>query len=207
MKFFKPQRSEFFTLFTEVGHNITAISRLLSDVSREFNDFERYAIEAKKIEHSADNKTYQIVELLNETFITPFDREDIYHLVNELDDIVDLVEDAIHNFHLFKVTKRMPALDEFAPLVVQGASYTEKLIACLEKQQYTPELSKTKDEMHKLEDEGDLVFHKAISQLFREEKDPIEIIKQKDIFECLENIIDKYQKVGDIIEGILVKSS
>ena len=207
MKFFKPQRSEFFNLFKEVGGNLSAISALFSKLTKEFKDFEEYAREAKDIEHSADKKVHQIVELLNSTFITPFDREDIYLLSNELDDIVDLTENAIHNIYLYKVAKKNPALDEFAELLSQGSVYTEKLIAHMEIQKCTPEFSEIKTLMHDLEDKGDDVFALAISRLFTEEKDPIAVIKEKDILECLENVLDKYKKVSDIIEGILVKSS
>jgi hypothetical protein len=207
MKFFKPERLEFFILFKEVGKNISAISALFAKFTKEFNNFENYAKEAKEIEHLADEKTHQIVELLNTTFITPFDREDIYLLAHELDDIVDLVEKSIHSIYLYKVTKKNSAIDEFAPLIMEGALYNEKLIACLEKQKCTPELSKIKVAVHDLEDRGDEVFAKAITRLFGEEKDSITVIKEKDILECLENIIDKYQQVSDIIEGILVKSS
>ena len=207
MKFFKPERLEFFILFKEVGINISAISALFAKFAKEFDNFESYAKEAKEIEHLADEKTHKIVELLNTTFITPFDREDIFLLAHELDDIVDLIEKSIHNIYLYKITEKNPAIDEFAPLILEGSAFNEKLIACLEKQKCTPELSKVKVAVHELEDRGDEVFAKAISRLFEEEKDPVTVIKEKDILECLENIIDKYQKVGDIIEGILVKSS
>ncbi len=207
MKFFKPKSSEFFNLFREVGNNLIDLSALLVKFSKEFNNFEAYAKEAKKIEHLGDQKTYKIVDLLNKTFITPFDREDIYLLAHELDDIIDLIENVINNINLYKITKKIPSFAEFAFLINQGAIHTEKLIACMEKQKCTPELYKVKKTMHELEDRGDDVFTTAISRMFKEEKDPIAIIKEKEILECLENILDKYQKVSDIIEGILVKSS
>ena len=118
-----------------------------------------------------------------------------------------LTENAIHNIYLYKVAKKNPALDEFAELLSQGSVYTEKLIAHMEIQKCTPEFSEIKTLMHDLEDKGDDVFALAISRLFTEEKDPIAVIKEKDILECLENVLDKYKKVSDIIEGILVKSS
>ncbi len=207
MKFFKPKSSEFFNLFREVGNDLSDISLLLVKFSKEFKDFEKYAGEAKKIEHLGDQKTYQIVDLLNKTFITPFDREDIYLLAHELDDIIDLIENVIHYIYLYEIPSKISSFEEFADLIKQGAVNTEKLIVCLEKQKCTPELYKIKKIMHELEDKGDEVFAQAISQLFKKEKDPIIIIKEKEILECLENILDKYQKVSDIIEGILVKSS
>ncbi|MFA6353584.1 MAG: DUF47 family protein [Candidatus Paceibacterota bacterium] len=207
MKFFKPKSSEFFNLFKEVGNDLSNISTLLVRFSKEFKDFERYAQEAKKIEHLADQKTYQIVDLLNKTFITPFDREDIYLLAHELDDIIDLTENVVHYIYLYEITNKISSFEEFSDLIKQGAVNTEKLIVCLEKQKCTPELYQIKKFMHDLEDRGDEAFAKAISQLFKKEKDPIIIMKEKEILECLENILDKYQKVSDIIEGILVKSS
>jgi predicted phosphate transport protein (TIGR00153 family) len=207
MKLFQPKQSVFFILFKDVSQNLTAISELFAEFIEKFSDFENFANKAKIIEHQADEKTHEIVSRLNKTFITPFDREDIYSLAHELDDIVDLIENAIHNIYLYKITENNPAFSEFAKIIKQDAAYTEKLIACLEKHKNTQELTDTKIIMHELEDKGDVIFAESISRLFSNGKDPITVIKEKDILEDLENIVDKYQKVSDIIEGLLVKSS
>jgi uncharacterized protein len=202
-----PKQNLFFILFKDVSTDLQNIAALLNDFSRNFSDFEGYAKKAKDIEHHADQKTHDIISGLNKTFITPFDREDIYLLAHDLDDIVDLTENVILNFHLYNIQSKIPALEAFAPLIVAAADNMEKMIVCLEKQKYTQELVNAKVYMHELEDKGDDVFDNSIRQLFASGKDPITVIKQKDILERLEKIMDKFQKVSDIIEGIIVKST
>ncbi len=202
-----PRQNLFFVLFKDVSVDLKKISALLQDFSLHFNDFESYAQKAKDIEHHADQKTHEIINSLNKTFITPFDREDIYLLAHELDDIIDLVENVILNFYLYNIQDKIPALDAFVPLVVAGADNMEKLIGCLEKQKYNQELVDAKVYMHELEDKGDVIFDNSIKQLFADGKDPITVIKYKEILERLEKIMDKFQKVSDIVEGIIVKST
>lgn len=207
MKFFQPKQAVFFGLFKEMAQSLKDISELYFSFSKDFTNFEDYAKKAKELEHQADEKTHKIIEHLNKTFITPFDREDIYTLAQELDDIVDYIENVIHNIYLYKVKEKNPAIDKFAPLIKQGAVHVENLIQCLETMKYTDRLAAEKIAMHKLEDQGDDIFSDAISKLFNNNPDAVAIIKDKDIIERLEKIVDKYQKVSDIIEGIIVKSS
>lgn len=207
MKFFHPKQAVFFRLFKDMAESLKDISQLYYDFAADFKDFENYAKRAKDLEHQADEKAHKIIEHLNKTFITPFDREDIYTLTHELDDIVDYIENVMHNIQLFNVQAKNPAIDKFAPLIKQGAVHVENLIQCLEAQKYTDRLMQEKIAMHKLEDEGDDIFAEAITKLFHNGQDALTVIKDKDIIERLEKIVDKYQKVSDIIEGIIVKSS
>ena len=204
---FLPKQNYFFALFKGVSSDLQNIAAVFRDFSANFNDFESYAKKAKDIEHDADEKTHAIVDALNKTFITPFDREDIYTLASNLDDIVDLIENVIQNVYLFNIDKKIPVLEAFTPLISAGADNIEKLMECLEKQKYSKELADVKAHMHKLEDQGDELFHSALKDLFTNHHDPIEVIKLKDIIGRLEKIMDKYQKVGDLIEGIIVKST
>jgi len=204
---FLPKQSQFFTLFKGVSSDLQDIAAVFRDFSANFDDFEGYAQKAKDIEHNADHKIHDIVDALNKTFITPFDREDIYTLASNLDDIVDLIENVIQNVYLFNIKGKIPTLEAFTPLISAGADTIEEMMECLEKQKYSEELANAKIRMHQLEDQGDDLFHAAIKDLFSNHHDPIEVIKLKDILGRLEKIMDKYQKVGDIIEGIIVKST
>lgn len=207
MRLFKPKQAAFFDLFKDFTQSLRAIAGLYGRFAADYKDFETYAAKAKDLEHEADEKTHKIIEHLNKTFITPFDREDIYMLAHELDDTVDLIENVIHSVFIYHLTEKNPAIGLFAPIIEQGAEYTEKLVVCMEAQKYTKELVDAKIAMHALEDRGDEIFDQAIGQLFDKEKDAISLIKQKYIIERLEKIADKYQKISDIIEGIIVKSS
>ncbi len=207
MKSFLPKHAIFFELFLDLNKSLSEIVALAKEFSHNFNNFEDYWVRAQEIEHQGDIKTHEIISKLNKSFITPFDREDIYLLAHELDDIIDLIEFVIHNIHLYGITNRVPAIDKFIVIIDKASVHLEALLVCLEKQKYTDELTDLKIKIHELEDEGDMLYNNSISELFRSSSDPIYILKMKDILSGLENIMDKFQKVGDIIEGIIVKSN
>src|SRR5690606_3100698 len=143
---------------------------------------------------------------LNKTFITPFDREDLYLLAHELDEIVDHIENVIHNIKLYEVKESTTALEKFGFIIVQASHDLEELVDHFQEQKRTEYLLKLKVKIHEAEDQGDEVYQEAIHKLFKEEKDPVAIIKWKDLLENLEQVMDQYQKVSDLIEGVIVKS-
>lgn len=178
---------------------------LFNEFADTFGDFSYYSSKAEAIENQADAIAHEIIRTLNHDFITPFDREDIYLLTQEMDDVVDLIENVIHNVDLYNIQQKKTVIDDFAKLNSQAAYALGELLSQMEKQKYTPDLEKWKIRIHELEEKGDMLFQKAISRLFKEEKDPFNVIKWKDILENLENIMDTYQKVSNTIEGIVVK--
>lgn len=206
MKFFLPKQSIFFNLIKELSVSLKEMSTLYQDFASNFNNFEDYSKKAKEIEHKADAKSHQIIEELNKTFITPFDREDIYLLAQELDNIIDLIENAINNINIYEIREKKGAIDDFAPIITKSADALGEMLEILETQKQTSKLTELKVKVHELEDEGDIIFQKSIKKLFQKEQDPIKVIKWKDILENLENVMDEYQKVSDVIEGIMVKS-
>lgn len=207
MKFFLPKQMVFFDLLKELNGYKREMAILFAEFVDNFNDFEKYAGKAKEIEHRADDKAHEIIKLLNKTFVTPLDREDIYLLTKELDDIIDYIENVIHNIQLYGITEKKEAVNDFKRLILEASEVMEKLMSQLQKQKHTTEVNGLIIKIHGLEDQGDLVYQKAISRLFREEKDPVAIIKWKDIFGNLEKIMDKFQAVSDTIEGIIIKAS
>lgn len=207
MNFFLPKQSIFFVLFKDLNNHLKEISELFVKFVASFENFEEYAQRAREIEHRADEKTHEIIEKINKTFITPFDREDICLLAHKLDDIIDLIENVIHNICLYQINKKENALDYFAKLIFEASNNLDKLINSLEKLKNDLEFKNLLIKIHTLEDQGDLVFQKAITQLFEQEKNPVLIIKWKDILETLERTMDKYQEVSNVIEGINVKSN
>ncbi|MCX6762699.1 MAG: DUF47 family protein [Candidatus Moranbacteria bacterium] len=197
-RFFLPKQSVFCEHMAELADIQREIALDFFDLANSFKDFEEHAKKAEELEHKADDKTHQIVRELNQTFIIPFDREDIYKVAQEFDDVVDLVENVISNI-------KESALIEFADLIKEASETLVKMSGCLVKLKYTVELRDLKQKMHDLETKGDRVFRKAVSEFIADGRDPVRIIKWKDILEDLENIMDKYQQVGDTIEGIIVK--
>lgn len=207
MKFFLPRQFIFFDLFGELSGCLKEMSQLFSEFVDNFNNFESYCQRAKEIEHRADAKTHEIIDLLNKSFITPFDREDLYQLAHEIDDIIDYVENVIHNIKLYQITEPRPAIFDFRRLILAATDELNYLLEQLRSQKSTPQLNGSVVKIHGLEDQGDLVFQNAMSQLFQQEQDPMIVIKWKDILANLEKVMDKFQSVSDTIEGVIVKFS
>lgn len=205
MSFFLPKQPVFFKLFNELHGSLSGLVALFKELTENFSNFDEFAKRAEAIEHQGDETTHKIIDTLNKTFITPIDREDIYQLANEMDDIVDLLEDVINNIRLYKITQPLSVFREFAELMRQATGQLSGMLACLEKGKYTKQLAETKIKIHELEDRADKLFENSISELFNNHTDPISVIKHKDLLEGLENIMDKFQKVTDVIEGIIVK--
>ena len=208
MRFFLPKEPAFFEHFQEMSVCLTEITSLFQEFAQRFRDFEEYWHKSKDIEHKADSIAHEIINLLNKSFITPFDREDIYRLIHEFDDIIDLIENTIHNIHLFEMTEKKDFINEFSELIAKATIALNTLLAeTFKHQKYTDAIWKLICEIHDLEDLGDLSYHRALRALIVEEKDPIEVIKWKDILQTLEHIMDVYQNMSNTIEGIVVKSS
>lgn len=183
------------------------MSSLFSEFVVSFDDFESYALRAHRIEHRADETAHRIIMELNRSFVTPFDREDIHFLAQELDEIIDRIEDVIRNVHLYHFTKKVDSMDEFAECIHKATYYLGKMMSHLKRMKYTPALTAEKIKIHEIEDQADLLFEGAMSRLFERGGDPIEVIKNKDLLEEMENIIDKYQGVSNLIESIIIKVS
>ena len=208
MKFLLPKEPAFSAHFRKMSAALSDITAVFQDFARDFRDFEAYWRKTKDIEHRADDVAHEIISLINKSFITPFDREDIYQLIHEFDDIIDLIENTVHNIYLYDVTEKRPFVDDFAALLGRATDALNKLIAeVFEKQKYTDSMWQLIRCLHDLEDEGDVVYQQSIRTLFREEKDPISVIKWKDILGTLEHIMDVFQNMSNTVEGIVVKGS
>jgi len=207
MRFLFPKQPDFFNHFKELNCHIKAISVLFEEFSVKFTDSEECWSKAKDIEHEADKVTRSIIKELNDSFITPLDREDIYSLAERLDSIVDSIENAIQNVCLYEIKEKKPGVVEFAKLILSASDNLDKLVnECFERKINTKNINEWILKIHDLEDEGDLVFQQAMKGLFQESKDPVEIVKWKDIFEDLESIMDQFKKVSSSTVGVIVKS-
>lgn len=206
-RFFFPKESGFAELFRKIAADIVEMSILFKECSEDFSQAEKFKKQAAEIEQRADTVTHDAITLLNTSFITPFDREDIHFLVHELDDVIDILEDLIRNIDLYKLEKAPPAVPKFADLILDSSHDLEKLVEkYLDPPSYAPEMRALKQHLYDLEAQADQVFGDAIRELFTHTKDPIELIKKKDILEGLETVMDKYLSVGNTIENIIVKN-
>jgi len=198
-----PQKREFFVLYSRAARNAVEIARLLLELLEEFPAPESRLRDIKELEHEGDRLTRELVDLLNRTFVTPFDRDDMYELSSALDDICDHIDEAAGNIAGYGVTEIRPAARLQAQVILRA---TEKLREAVERVDGFKNADRQLHELRDLEDEGDRLNREAVSELFRTEKDAITIIRWKDIHEQLEEAVDACENAADVLEAILVKN-
>lgn len=199
-----PRETKFFRMFSEVSQNLNEGARLLHDILKNPTDMQARIQRLQDIEHRGDEMTHNIITTLNQTFITPFDREDIHRLTSSLDDVLDFVNSAAVRLTLYKITNPPPAAAELAGLIVQQSEALAQGVSVLEKNQLVLDHCV---EVNRLENEADRVSRKAIAELFDQETDPIRLIKIKELYEVLENATDKAEDAANVLEGVALKSA
>ncbi|MBS3109754.1 DUF47 family protein [Candidatus Woesearchaeota archaeon] len=163
---------------------------------------QRHIRDLKRYEHEGDKLIRELVEKLNKTFITPIDREDIHNLANLLDDIIDAIDNVGNMFYVHNIKKVDKFIKEFSKIIHEGVKEIHLVMHNLRQ---LKEVEKHCNKLKQLERDADDVLSESIAVLFRENKNAIEIIKYKDVYELMESITDKTCKIGVIIEGIVVK--
>ncbi len=199
-----PQKREFFDLFTQASANAVDIARLLVELVNRFPaDGRGLFRDIKEREHEGDRLTHAVIDLLNRTFVTPFDRDDMYRLASVIDDICDHVEEAADNIDAYEVTDVPERAKTQAEVIFRSAEHLHSAVQLLEgfKDSRAQLLA-----LRELEDEGDHLVREAVAALFRSGADPIEVIRWKDIHERLEEAVDACENAADVLEAILVKN-
>jgi uncharacterized protein len=200
---FIPQKREFFVLYGRAARNAVEIARLLVRLLDDFPRDDGLLRDIKELEHEGDRLTRELVDLLNRTFVTPFDRDDMYELSSALDDICDHIDEAAGNIAGYGVTEIRGLAKEQAQVILRA---TEKLREAVERIDGFKDADRQLHELRDLEDEGDRLNREAVSQLFKSERDPVSIIRWKDIHEQLEEAVDACENAADVLEAILVKN-
>jgi uncharacterized protein len=199
-----PRDRTFFDLFIEAGQNTVHASRLLDQMMHSWPEDGGLAQEVLKAEQEGDRITHDIVQRLNSTFVTPIDREDIYALATQIDDIVDFTEEAADFLGLYKIEAPMEQAVALTKVLV-GAC--EQLAAGLTHLPELKDLDRYWIEIHRLENEGDRISRDAVASLFSNGIDPMVVIRWKDMFAVLENAIDATETAAQTLEGIVIKNS
>jgi predicted phosphate transport protein (TIGR00153 family) len=200
---FIPKETAFFDLFRKAAHNMIEGSRLLKEMTETFDKPVEQARRIKDIEHIGDGLTHDIARKLNQTFITPIDREDIHGLASALDDILDIVEAIADRFVVFKITKPTEPAIKLADTLYKASVEVGAGIDRLG--QSHADVTEFCVRVNTLENEGDRIMRDAISSLFEQEKDPIAVIKWKEIYENFEEGTDRCEDVANILERIALK--
>ena len=199
-----PRDREFFDLFEEAGGNIERAAGLLESMLVTFPERSELAREILICEQDGDRITHDIIQRLNQTFVTPIDREDIYALASALDDVVDYTEEVSDYLGLYKIEAPMSQAQDLAHVLHAAARQISEAMPRL---RGFKDISHYTVEINRLENDGDRIAREAIASLFDNGIDPMVVIRWKDIFERLEEAIDATERVANILEGIVIKNA
>lgn len=200
-----PKEEKFFEMFQEMGVVLISGAERLKSMLDHYDNAPASQREIKDIEHQGDALTHAIIKMLNKTFITPFDREDIYALASALDDILDLIDASAQRFVMYRVEQPTIEARELAFIIVRCCHALNSALKHLGKRH--DDICEQCVELNALENEADQVCREAISRLFDEEKDPIQLLKWKEIYEILERTTDKCEDAANILESVVVKNA
>jgi predicted phosphate transport protein (TIGR00153 family) len=201
---FAPREREFFDLFDESAGNGVRAAELLLEMIRDFPEKRELAREILISEQEGDRITHDIIKRLNQTFVTPIDREDIYGLASALDDVVDFTEEAADFLILYKVEAPMEQAVQLAEVLVSAC---RQIAEAMPRMRGFKDISHYTVEVNRLENDGDRISREAMAALFDGGIDPMVVIRWKDIYERLEQAIDATERVANILEGIVIKNS
>ena len=201
---FVPQKREFFDLYNRAAANTVAISGALVDLLDEFPDSaESRMRDIKELEHEGDRITHELIDLINRTFVTPFDRDDMYRLAGVLDDVCDHIDDSAEKVLGYGVREVRDEAKQQAQVIQRCAGKLSEAVGLL---QGFRDSKRQLIELRTLEDEGDDLSRRAIAGLFATETDAMAVLRWKDIYEQLEEAVDACENAADVLEAILVKN-
>jgi uncharacterized protein len=201
---FVPREQEFFDLFEEASGNILRAAELLERMLRTYPEHGELARDILICEQDGDRITHDIIRRLNQTFVTPIDREDIYQLASALDDVVDFIEEVADFLGLYKIEAPMEQSQAMSRVLLDAARQLEQAMPRLRK---FGDIHHFTVELNRLENEGDRLVREALASLFQEGIDPIFVIRWKDIYDRLEDAIDATERVAHVLENIVIKNS
>jgi len=200
----RPVDTAFYDLFTKAAQHLVVGAELLAEMLSDTADHEDVARRMREAEHAADETTHELIRKVNTTFVTPFDREDIYALGSGLDDVMDLMDEVVDLILLYEVRHLPSELSTQVDILQRCAELTATAMPQL---QQNKELDEYWIEINRLENAGDRNHRHTLARLFSGEFKTIEVLKLKDIVESLEEAIDAFEKVANIVEQIAVKES
>jgi len=202
---FLPKETSFFDFFEQhAALTVEGCKEFLSLASTGANVLAK-AKRIKEIEHETDVVTHRCVEALHKTFITPIERDDIYRLISRMDDIVDFIEAASERIALYDMKEMTPEVKDLADILVRAVQQIVVAVKGLRNMKNAEPVLQACVDINRLENEGDTILRNALARLFKEERDPITVIKWKEIYEGLETATDRCEDVANIIEGVVLE--
>jgi predicted phosphate transport protein (TIGR00153 family) len=198
-----PRDDQFYDLFTQLAERLTQSATLLHRLFKEPHLRAQHVAAIKSAEHEADGLTHEIIDRIDRSFVTPFDREDIHALASELDDVVDLLDGAARRFDIFKITDVHQPAVVLSDVVVRAAIQVEDAVRNMKQGRL---VNAKAHELKLLEEEGDALYHEAMGNLFAETTDPIAIMKWKELYDKIEDALDQCEDVANVLQSIALKN-
>lgn len=199
-----PRDEGFFELFNELSKKLIAAAALLRDLFTHNERLDELAKAIKDVEHEADHITHEVSTRLAKTFITPLDREDINNLVQELDNVVDLIDGTARRAQMFHLAETREPAKKLCELLMQSVRQLERAVVEIRNPRAVAVSTR---EVKRLEAEGDSIYHEAMGALFAGRPDPLDVMKWKEIYDTLEETLDRCQTVAIVLESISLKNS
>ncbi|MES2201074.1 MAG: DUF47 domain-containing protein [candidate division FCPU426 bacterium] len=205
--FLLPKELGFFDQFDAHAAVGVEASKAFVDMVEHFNDAPAKARRIADLEHDADDVTHRTLEMLHQTFITPIDRDQIHALITHMDDVVDLIHGAARRLVLYEVSAPTPALIELAKTLLRSVTEMQSAVRFLRDLKNASTTLRCCVEINKLENEGDALRDAAIAALFKDEKNAVEVLKWKEIYESVETALDCCEDVANVIEGVVLENA
>ena len=199
-----PRDEGFFDLFNELSKKLIAAAALLKDMFSQPERLDEIAAQIKEVEHEADHITHEVSTRLDKSFITPLDREDIHNLTQELDNVVDLIDGTARRAQMFHLEESREPVRKLCDILCQSVRQLEKAVTSIKDPRTVAIATR---EVKRLEAEGDTVYHNAMGQLFAGRPDPLDVMKWKEIYDTVEETLDRCQTVAIVLESISLKNS
>ena len=199
-----PRDEQFYDMFTQIAQRLSTSAKLLCQLFSEPQNRDRIVGEIKAVEHEADNLTHDVIARLNKSFITPMDREDIYELASQLDNVIDLVDGTARRVVMFRITEARVPAQRLASVVERAAKALQMATANIKDMKTVIGRGR---EVKLLEEEGDAIYHEAVGELFEGGHDALEVMKWKEVYDTLERALDKCEDVANVLESIALKNS
>lgn len=203
-----PREEKFFDQFEKAGNLVHEGTVAFRDLMANYRNVAAGVEKIKDIEHRCDAVTHETIEKLHKTFLTPIDREDIHSIITGLDEILDMVDAAASRMSLYQIAQPKPGALEVAEVLVSASDLVRKALTVLKssKKQHEGVTALTR-EVRGCEKRADQIYRKALTDLFMQEKDPVTVLKWKDIYDTLEEAADRCEDIANILEGVVVKNA
>jgi uncharacterized protein Yka (UPF0111/DUF47 family) len=199
-----PRDAQFYDLFAEVAKRLSGSAVLLHEVFKDPSHLDANVAQIKVLEHEADDLTHEIIDRIDRTFVTPFDREDIHELAHVLDDVVDFVDGAARRAAIFKIREARPHGAQLSEVLVRATKCVEDTVIHMKDPKA---VGAGNHQLKMMEEEGDAIYHDAMGELFAQTDDAILVIKWKELYDRVEDALDQCEDVGNVLQSISLKNA